>query len=303
MKLSLQKLNFSGLLLLTSITTAMAQEILFQDAVENDGTWTNVWGGFYPTMAEDTGKFNSLGPIEGESYWAATTINVTARGLRYTLIGEMIKPGTYHLEFWVGVTGAQWFATRQGVVSGLSSDADFAINPNDFSTLLQNVDDSVILAKRSVNPPNEAITDAGWEKWTITTVVPEGASVVDTELGILVLFAMGTVDSTAQAGAAVDSVKLSYYDEVSLWPEPLFPRHSSGYKETGMGLMWDASYPWVYSIDRGSWLYLSTGSNPFLSDGGWFAWDANASKWIYSAEDFGLYFWDFESGSWETASN
>lgn len=303
MKKYLQKLTLPLIVFSISMSSMQAQEILFQDAVESDGTWTNVWGGYYPTMSEETGKFNSLGPVEGETYWTATTVNVAARGLRYTLIGEMIKPGTYHLEFWVGVTGAQWFATRKGVVSGVSSDADFAINPNDYTTLLQNLDDSVILAKRFVNPPNEQISDAGWEKWTITTVVPEGASIIDTELGILVVFATGTEDGSAQAGAAVDSVLLTYYDDVSLWPEPLFSRMPNGFKETGMGLMWDAAYPWVYSTDLESWLYISTGSNPFLSDGGWFAWEANTERWIYSAEDFGSYFWDYTSGSWETASN
>ena len=297
------KLISSLILLLASCSLTHAQEILFQDPVENNGTWINVWGGYYPTMNEETGKFNSLGPVEGESFWTATTANAAARGLRHTLIGEMIKPGTYHLEFWVGVTSAQWFATRRGVVSGLSSDADFAINPNDYSSLLQNLDDSIILAKRFVNPPNENISDAGWEKWTITTVVPEGASIVDTELGILVVFATGTDDASAQTGAAVDSMVLSYYDEVSLWPEPLFPRLPSGYKETAMGMIWDAAYPWVYSSELGSWLYIATGSNPFLSDGGWIAWDATSASWIYAAEDFGPYFWDYNSGEWKTVLN
>jgi hypothetical protein len=303
MKKHLQKLLYPAILLSSSFCFIDAQEILFQDAVENDGTWTNVWGGFYPTMSEETGKFNSLGPIEGETYWTATTVNVAARGLRHTLIGEMIKPGTYHLEFWVGVTGAQWFANRQGPVSGISSDADFAINPNDFSTLLQNLDDSIILAKRFVTPPNEALSDAGWEKWTITTVVPEGASVVDTELGILVVFPTGTVDASVHAGAAVDSMKLSYYDDVSLWPEPLFPSIENGFKDTAIGLIWDGWYPWVYSNELESWLYISMGSNPFISDGGWYAWDANGARWIHSAEDYMSYFWDYASSSWKTVFN
>ena len=133
--------------------------------------------------------------------------------------------------------------------------------------------------------------------------MPEGASIVDTELGILVVFATGTDDASVHAGAAVDSMLLTYYDDVSLWPEPLFPTLPSGYKETAIGLIWDGWYPWVYSENMGTWLYVSVGSNPFLSDGGWFGWDMLASKWIYSAEDYGPYYWDYYAGSCVSVPN
>lgn len=289
-------------ILLTIILPALAwgQLVIFEDPVENDGVWINVWGGHYPGMSGEQQMFEGLAPIEGQTFWTATTINPQARGLRTTLIDNFIISGTYHLEFYVGVRGSQYFADRDGVISGLSSDADFAINPNDHTTLLQNLDNNVILAKVSPTPPNEQMSDSGWEKWTITTVVPEDSPVIGTELGILIRFATGSVDSSVHKGAAVDSVRLTHYESISLWPEPLFPLEGE-LRHTGFGWVYDKAYPFVHAQSLRSWIWIAPGSKPFHTDGWWRGYDLAEERWISSAEAFDGWFWDFNTEAWVNA--
>jgi hypothetical protein len=103
--------------------------------------------------------------------------------------------------------------------------------------------------------------------------------------------------------------RLAYFDSLYLDMRPISPTGPTifashplleGFRNTakpgtpGMGWIYDAAWPQVYSYALGRWLY-------FLDDGspaGFYAYEFELKGWIWGSVDWGWYF-DFDRATWE----
>ena len=181
--------------------------VIYSDTVENNGTWTTFFGGFYATG-------NGLTPTAGSNYLAATTTAQEQRGFYDANLGtHTVGAGTYVVTFDIGITNSFAFANRItptiGLTGNLSSSANIS---NDNGARLLNTLDAgdVSLVSNTTFP-----TAVGFETWTLTYTVAPGASVIGQNLGFWAKFYTGDSPSAAK-GYAFDNFSVNF----TAVPEP-----------------------------------------------------------------------------------
>jgi len=71
-------------------------------------------------------------------------------------------------------------------------------------------------------------------------------------------------------------------------------KNTSFIPPSGLGWIYDAEYPYVWSHDAGNWLYIDpTNASPVS----FYAWHYGNVGWIWSSSDWNGYYWDFNTSS------
>ncbi|MCH7227128.1 hypothetical protein [Haloferula sp. A504] len=174
--------------------------VIYSDAVEDNGTWTRIFGGFYPST--------NPSPTAGSAYLAATTDNLNQRGFYDAALGtHQVAAGTYVVTFDIGIRSDFAFADRItpiiGLTGNLSSSAN--INGDDGARLLDTLDAGDVSLVSSTPTP----TGEGFETWTLTYTVAPGASVIGQDLGFWAKFYTGD-DPATQKGYAFDNFSVDF---------------------------------------------------------------------------------------------
>lgn len=192
--------------LLISMFTGMSSlqgALIYSDLVENDGTWTTFFGGFYAASG-----FNDLDTTAGTQYLIATTTNEQERGFYDAQLGtNTIAAGTYVVTFDLGANSVTSFADRItpiiGLTGNLTSSAN--INSDDGARLLNTLDASNVTLVSNTTFP----TSVGFETWSLTYTVGTGASVIGQELGFWAKFYTGD-SPNEQKGYAFDNFSVDF---------------------------------------------------------------------------------------------
>lgn len=205
----LPKFVLPALLLLSTSLTSLQAAVIYSDAVEDNGTWTTIYGGFYPTGAALAG----LTPTAGSTYLTAFTSGLLTRGFHDAELGSLVvAEGTYTVTFDIGTNNNFDFADRItpiiGLTGNLSSSAN--INEDNGTRLLDTLDGTNVNLVSSTTYPSAT----GWETWTLTYTVDSGASVIGQDLGFWAKFYTGT-GTAANEGYAFDNFSVSYVPEAS----------------------------------------------------------------------------------------
>jgi hypothetical protein len=96
-----------------------------------------------------------------------------------------------------------------------------------------------------------------------------------------------------RVGPASSATPTSWWSELAADEDGW--RHTATAQEYGIGWIWDAAFPWVYTLglgdpSDGDWLYLDPAGDRSV----FYAYNADGGYWIYALPGFGWYY------SWET---
>lgn len=202
-------LSSTTLVILTALISSynsVQAATIYTDAVENDGTWTTIFGGFY-------GTGSGLTPSAGSTWLAATTNNQQQRGFYDAQLGtHTVAAGTYTVTFDIGINDTFAFADRITPIIGLTGDLSSSanINNDDGARLLNTLDGTNVSLVSSTTFP----TATGFETWTLTYTVGAGASVIGQDLGFWAKFYTGDSPDAAK-GYAFDNFSVSFVPEAS----------------------------------------------------------------------------------------
>jgi hypothetical protein len=188
------------ILILTGLSS-LEGAVIYSDTVENNGTWTTIFGGFYATG-------NGLTPTAGSNYLAATTNDQQQRGFYDTNLGtHTVGAGTYIVTFDIGITNSFAFANRVTPIIGLTGNLSSSgnINNDNGARLLNTLDGSNVSLVSSTTFP----TTVDFETWTLTYTVASGASVIGQDLGFWAKFYTGDSPNAAK-GYAFDNFSVDF---------------------------------------------------------------------------------------------
>lgn len=196
-----------SLFLLTGLSSLQGA-VIYSDTVENNGTWTTIFGGFY-------GTGSGLTPTAGSAWLAATTNDAQQRGFYDAKLGtHTVGAGTYVVSFDIGINSTFAFANRItptiGLTGNLSSSAN--ISNDNGARLLNTLDGSNVSLVSSTPTP----TVVGFQTWTLTYTVASGASVIGQDLGFWAKFNTGSSPTGAAKGYAFDNFSVDF----TAIPEP-----------------------------------------------------------------------------------
>jgi len=116
----------------------------------------------------------------------------------------------------------------------------------------------------------------------------------------------GSFTTLANTNGSFGGVEVRAYNPPPLPSPPVasifsdYPDSGNGWRNTsmfpgaGIGWIYDAEYPFIWSHDAQGWFYVQ---HEGASVSSFYAWDYRVNGWIWSSIDWMGYYWDFNSSS------
>ncbi len=258
------------------------------------------------------------------------------RGQRAELVFGDASNLPVRIEFWRYDTGVQWSQAEQGNASGTTIGVETALGDvfAFYNVWRHYMDGNAVLGW--VNTADNqwfSIWNSGfernhgWNHWVFDFTDPEEEPVIsrngvafdntvatdrnpmflpDGAVKLVFIGTRGGLDSEEANPDSVfyidDVVVSDPRDPISIFEDsPGTENVGGGWKWNMLGLLYDAEFPFVYSVGIGGWLYVHG-----FSELGYYFWSYPDARWAYTASEFYPYYIVLtgdEAGTWVKVEN